>query len=132
MLSYFYRKVLGGLDTSGAHLTSQDIARFWLDGKTSLARHQNVKGNDLANAPNGMFCIMLDDIKYYTLLMDSTEKWNITKLGYHLYSNHFPGGMCKSVTDWKRNEHEADPFRVYAKPCSEKRYYLCESKKPSQ
>ena len=41
---------------------------------------------------------------------------------------NFPGGMCKSVTDWKRNEHEADPFRIYAKPCSEKRYYLCEGK----
>ena len=65
----FCRKVLGNLDTTGAQLTANKVARFWIDGRTSLPNHKPVMGNALENTVNGMFPFAAA-IEYWTVLSD--------------------------------------------------------------
>ena len=38
-----------------------------------------------------------------------------------------PGPRCRSLTDWRRTTQPKNrKYRIWPKPCSEKRYYLCE------
>ena len=48
-----FSEVTKDMRLGAAELTDSLIVRMWIAGRTDLATHKNVAGDDLANAPDG-------------------------------------------------------------------------------